>query len=290
MINNKDIEMEKIAQNIRDAIKNYQIKNELTFQEDSHTYFIKNKENNIISDMPSVSTVVESFFEPFKPETTKAFKNCFGNKDKETALLNEWAATGEYAANKGSRVHYILEKNLINSYNNFKTIRKPIFSCDDVQIKEGNNMIKAGGDFINLMHQRGAIMLDTEIILGNEELGFFGQPDNVWLMRNKENKIGMVMTDWKTNKPKNFKTQSYTKKMKYPFNEYDSTALGHYYIQLPLYTKLLLKMLENTSCENIPMFGGVVVLLKKDKTFEEYKVPQFFFNTIKNLTIKNYIF
>ena len=282
-------EILKTAEGIRSVIKTYQVKNELTFKEDTHTYFIKNKQNKIISDMPSVSTIIESFFEPFKPESTRAFKNCMGDKDRETKLLKEWADSGTYAANKGSRAHYMLEKKLINTYNGFKEIRKPLFSCDDTQIKDSDNMINAGNDFLNLMHKRGAVMLDTEIVLGNIELGYFGQPDNVWLMKTEEDKIGMVITDWKTNKPKNFQAQSYTKKMKYPFNKYNSTALEHYFVQIPLYGKLLLKMLENTQFKNIPLLGGVVVLLKKDATFSEYRIPRYFFNTIESMNVKDYI-
>ena len=36
------------------------------------------------------------------------------------------------------------------------------------------------------MEERGAVLLDTEIILGDPELGYVGQPDKIWLMFNKQ--------------------------------------------------------------------------------------------------------
>jgi hypothetical protein len=58
-----------------------------------------------------------------------------------------------------------------------------------------------------------------------------------------------------------------------PFDNIDSTALGHYYLQLPFYGKLLLKMLEGTEYGDKKLLGNIVVLVKEDGSFEEYKVP-----------------
>jgi len=284
-----DQELYDVAQGIRGALAKYQTENNLSFVEDTHTYYIKDKSGNIISNMPSVSTVLESFYTPFNAKATRAFKNCNGDPNKEAALLKEWSDSGDYAANKGSRVHYMLEKNLIESYGNFKQVRQPIFTCDKQQIIFGDNMIKSGMEFINLMHSRGAIMLDTEIIMGSLSLGYFGQPDNTWLIRTQDGRIGIIITDWKTNKPKNFQVHSYTKKMKAPFKAYPDTALSHYYVQIPLYGKLLLNMLENTIYKNVPLLGGVVVLLKDEGGFEEFKIPKDVVDTVKALNMKKYI-
>ena len=284
-----DKELHQVAQEIREAIAQYQIDNKLTFVEDTHTYTMMNSNGQLTSSFPSVSTVLESFFTPFNAETTKAFKNCLGDKEKEASLLKEWADSGVYAANKGSRAHYILEQHLVSMYGNFKEVRKPLFVCDAQQVKEGDNMIKAGKEFIDLMHSRGAIMLDTEIVLGSVALGYFGQPDNVWLMRTPDKRIGIVITDWKTNKPKNFLVHFYTKKMKKPFKKYHDTSLGHYKVQLPLYGKLLLDMLKNTKFANIPLLGGVVVLLKKEGMFEEYKIEREIVDIVKNMKMSDYI-
>lgn len=140
------------------------------------------------------------------------------------------------------------------------------------------------------MKERGAVLIDTEMVLGHPELGYTGQPDKLWLMQNRDKtSYGLVISDYKTNKPKNFETNKFTKKMKTPFHFVDDYALGHYYIQLPLYCKLLLKMLEGTEHENLKLLGGVVVLLTEDSEFVEYKIPNEVINTVLNMNVRDYI-
>jgi hypothetical protein len=140
------------------------------------------------------------------------------------------------------------------------------------------------------MHERGAVLLDTEMILGDPELGYTGQPDKIWLMMNREKTgFGFVITDWKSNKPKNFLVQPYTDKMLHPFQSFHNTALSHYYIQLPLYGKLLIKMLEYSKFNNLKLLGCVVVLLKDDGSFEEYRVPPEITQTILQMKRNQYL-
>jgi hypothetical protein len=151
-------------------------------------------------------------------------------------------------------------------------------------------MITAGKNYLELMIQRGAVLLDTEMVLGHPELGYTGQPDKVWLMMNRDKtEYGIVITDWKTNKPKNFLVTNYTKKMLQPFNRYNDTALGHYFVQLPLYGKLLLKMLEGTKYENIKLYGCVISHLKEDGLYDEYKVPQDIVNIVMDMDVNQYL-
>jgi hypothetical protein len=205
-------------------------------------------------------------------------------------LLKEWSDSGDYAANMGSRVHYHLEKETIDRFGGFKEVRQPIFDCDIEQITKGDSMISAGKRYLNLCEKRNLVLLDTEAVLGHPELGYTGQPDKVWLSVNAAGtEIGLLITDWKTNKEKNFKTNQWTKKMYPPFHEYPSTALGHYYLQLPFYGKLLVKMLEGTKYENIKLLGCIVVLLKEDSEYEEFRVPKPIINTILDMDIKTYL-
>ncbi len=282
-------DLKEIAKEIRDIIAKRQEDISLSFVEDTHTYYIKDLNGNITTEYPSVSTVLHCFYTPFNAEGTRAFKNCEGDPEKEKLLLETWAETGEYASNMGSRVHYILEQELVNQYGAYKEVRKPIFECDEEQIETGDAMIKAGKDFIDLMHERGAVLLDTEMVLGDAEFGYTGQPDKVWLMIDKNGDVGIVVTDWKSNKPKNFEVHSYTILMKPPFENHWDTALSHYYIQLPLYAKLLLKMLEGTKYENIKFFGAVVVLLKKEGELEEHRVPGEVIKKVMDMNMEDYL-
>lgn len=280
-------QLREIALEIREIITNRQKEMSLSFIEDTHTYYIRDLDGNITSSLPSVSTVLKAFYHTFDSTRTKSFQNCGGDRNLERALLSEWKLKADYSTNMGSRVHYILEQELVNQYGGYKDVRQPIFNCDQEQIATGDAMIMAGKEFIDLMHERGAVLLDTEMVLGSAELGYTGQPDKVWLMVDKSGNIGIVITDYKTNQPKNFEVQSYTKLMLPPFDyEYD-TALGHYYIQIPLYAKLLLKMLEGTKYEGIKFFGGVVLLLKKEGVFEEYRIPKKTIDIVMNMDVKS---
>jgi hypothetical protein len=155
---------------------------------------------------------------------------------------------------------------------------------------KSDNMIVAGKRYLDLLEQRKVVLLDTEMVLGDPELGYTGQPDKVWLTMNKGgNEFGFLITDWKTNKPKNFQETTYTERMFTPFNKLPNTALGHYYVQLPLYGKLLVKMLKGTKYENIKLFGCIISHLREDTQFEEFRVPKEVIDTVMNMDIKKYL-
>jgi len=281
--------LHEIAHEIRESVEKRRQELELTFVEEDHVYYMKDISGKIKSNFPSVSKVIKNFYIPFDAES-KSLQMANGDVVKQQQLLNEWKAAGDYSTNMGSRVHYVLENELIKQYKDFKTVREPIFQCDEQQLQRSDNMILAGKNFLDLMHERGAVLLDTEMVLGDPELGYTGQPDKIWLMNNKEkNGFGFVITDWKTNQPKNFKIQPYTGKMLHPFQNFYDTALSHYYIQLPLYGKLLIKMLEYSKFNNVKLLGCVVVLLKDDGTFEEFRVPPEISQTILDMKRKQYL-
>ena len=257
----------------------------LSFIEEDHQYFMKDKFGVISSNYPSVSNVVKNYYEEFDAQKMSGIMSK-GDEVKQEELLKLWKEKGEYAANMGSRVHYFLEKFLIDASNNPKEIREPFFECDDEQIKKSEKMILAGKSFVRLMQKRNAVLLDTELVLGDCSLGYVGQPDKVWLVENKQGTdYGFLITDWKTNNPDNFKPQRFTKKMFAPFDTLDSTALGHYSLQLPLYGRLLCKMLEGTDFESKKMLGAIVVLLKEDQFFEEFKISKEIYSKVWGLDI-----
>ena len=283
------MELKKLSEEIREILNKRRKELELTFIEDTHTYYMKDLDGEIKTSFPSVSKVLKKFYEDF-PTDEAAEKKSKGDPVRKQQLIEEWAAAGTYSTNIGSRVHYMLEKKLIEDYGNYKEVRQPIFDCDFTQILKGDSMINAGTKYLKLMNERDTVLLDTEIVLGHPEIGYTGQPDKVWIVENKQKTgFGLLITDWKTNQPKNFMPTRFTKKMKYPFGEIDDTALGHYYLQLPFYGKLILKMLEGTKYENLKLYGCIVTLLREDSEFEEFRVPQKVIDTILEMDMKNYL-
>lgn len=283
------MELNEIAKDIREILEVKKKVLELSFIEENHIYFMKDKDGQVRTDFPSVSKLLKHFYEPF-PAQDIAYRKAKGDEVEMQRLLDEWSAAGSYATNMGSRVHYILEKNLIEQYGGYKEVREPLFEVDMEQEIKSNSMIKAGNNFLSLMEERGAILLDTEMVLGHPDLGYTGQPDKVWLIQNREKTgYGLIITDWKTNKPKNFKMTKWTKPMKPPFTKQPDNALGHYYLQLPFYAKLLLKMLEGTKYENIKLLGCIVVLVKDNSDFEEFRVPKEVITKIMDMDMDIYL-
>jgi len=282
------MDLTKVSSDIRELLENRRKELDLTFVEEEHIYYMKDVDGQIKKNFPSVSKLVKKFHKYFDAPGM-ALKMSNGDPEGQQKLLAEWKAAGDYSTNMGSRVHYVLETDTIERFGKYKEVREPIFTCDESQIIKSDSMVTAGKQFLDLMTEREAVLLDTESILGDPEFGYTGQPDKIWLMMNKEkDDFGFVITDWKTNQPKNFEIQHYTGKMFSPFQEYHDTALGHYYLQLPLYAKLLLKMLRGTKYESTKLLGCVVVLLKDDGTFVEYKVPPKVNSTVLTMDITKY--
>lgn len=283
------MDLYKIRDEINEIIKNKQENLGLTFEEESHTYTMTDLNGVVRSDWPSVSKVMKIFYEEFDSDGI-AGKKAKGDPVEKARLLKEWSDAGTYSTNMGSRVHYFLEKKALEMFEIEKEVRQPIFDCDFTQILKGDSMIHAGTNYLELMKERGAVLLDTEIVLGSNELGYVGQPDKKWLIMNKEKtEFGIIVTDWKSNKQKNFEENIFTKKMKPPFQKLPDNALGHYFTQLPFYGKLFLSMLKGSKYENIKLYGCIIVHLKDNSTFEEYRVPKDVINTILGMDMRYYL-
>jgi hypothetical protein len=282
-------ELNEVAKEIRDLLEQRRQELSLTFVEDTHTYYMKDVDGVVRDAFPSVSKVIKYFYDEFDSEGI-SLKKAQGDLEVQKKLLDEWAAAGEYATNMGSRVHFLLEKKSLELFGIDKEVRQPLFDCDFTQILKGDSMVSSGTKFLETMKERGAWLLDTEIVLGDPELGYVGQPDKMWLIENKDKtEIGLICTDYKTNKPKNFEETHFTTRMKYPFQKHPNNALGHYFTQLPFYGKLLLKMLQGTKYENMKLFGCIIVLVKDDGTFEEFRVPKEVQQTILDMDMKKYL-
>ncbi len=275
---------EEILEILQQKYRSY----DLSFEELEHKYTMKDVDGVLRNDWVSVSKIIKYFYDEFDADFM-AGKKSKGDPTIKQNLLNEWEQSGLLAVNLGSRVHYFLEKESLNIFNIQKEVRQPAFDCNFDQILKSDAMIEAGKDFLHLMKERGAVLLDTEVVLGSAELGFVGQADKIWLIENRnKDGFGLIVSDYKSGKPKNFLPSSYTKKMKYPFFYLDDTALGHYSVQLPLYGKLFLKMLEGTKYENLKLYGCIIVLLKEDAKFEEFRVEKSIIDTVLSMDVNKY--
>lgn len=282
------MDLKKIAQEIRDIISERQKEFQLTFEEESHKYTMLDKNGDLKSDFPSVSKVMKLFYDEF-PTEQAAFNKAGGDPDEVERLINEWAELGRKSTNLGSRCHYILEEHTLKEFGIDKVVRQPIFDCDAEQIIKSDTMIIAGKRYIELLKERGCVLIDTEIVLGHPELGYTGQPDKVWLVIGTNGKVGIFITDWKSNKPKNFEVTRYTKKMKKPFEDLPDNALGHYNTQLPFYGKLILKMLEGSKYEDIQLLGCIIVLITEEREYHEHRVSKKTMNKILEMDIKQHL-
>lgn len=281
--------LKEISKEIKEILENRRTELNLTFEEDTHTYTMNDVGGKSRDDWYSVSKVLKKFYEPFDTEGI-AERKSKGDPVEKARLIKEWSDAGTYSTNLGSRTHYILEKKSVEMFELNKEVRQPIFECDFTQILKSDSMISAGVNFLELMKERGGELMDTELVLGDPELGYVGQPDKVWLFRDKTGKnVGILVTDYKSNKPKNFEVNQFTKPMYPPFQKQPNNSLGHYYLQLPLYGKLILKMLQGSKYEDIKLLGCIIVLLKEDGKFEEFRVPKDVEKTILNMDIKKYL-
>ena len=143
-------ELLKIAKDIREVISEKQKQMELSFVEDTHTYYIRDNNGVIRTDFPSVSTVIKQFYNEF-PDLEKSLSMSNGDIFAQDELLRQWRGSADYANGQGSRTHFLLEKDLLKQYGSYKEVRQPIFDCNEDQIKTSNAMIDAGHQFLQLM-------------------------------------------------------------------------------------------------------------------------------------------
>jgi len=281
--------LKEFAEEMREVIEARRKELALSFVEDKHIYYMRTLSGDITSKFKSVSKIVKQFHPPFD-SAGLSLKIAQGDPVRQKELLAEWKQAGVESVNLGSRVHYELEKMIIEEYGNYKDLREPIFNIDEEQERRSDNMILAGRAFLDKMHERGAVLLDTEMVLGDPELAYVGQPDNTWLILNSsKTDFGLVVTDHKSNKPKNFIEMPYHGNMYPPFQMYKDFALTHYYTQIPLYGRLIIKMLSETKFADKKFLGGVIALMKDDATYDEYKVPPEMVKTIFTMDLTKYV-
>ncbi len=191
------IDLYQIANEIRILLEERRKELNLYFIEDNHKYFMNNLQGQSQSNWPSVSKVLKSFYPEF-PTQEASLKKAKGDVVLQKKLIKEWSQQADYANNTGSRVHYFLEKKIIERFGLDKEVREPEFNCDFEQEITSDHMISYGVQFYEKMIKNGAVLIDTEVVMGDPQLGYTGQADKIWLVTNKEmTQLGIVITDWK---------------------------------------------------------------------------------------------
>ena len=92
------IDLNEVAKEIRGLLDKRREELELTFVENTHTYYMKDETGVIRSDYPSVSKVMKYFYEEFDTEGI-SFKKAKGDPEVQQQLLDEWKAAGDYSTN-----------------------------------------------------------------------------------------------------------------------------------------------------------------------------------------------
>ena len=257
-----NMDLKKNAAAVRAAIDEYRNSVNLSFTEKGHIYNIDGLEKPI-----STTGIVSRYYEPFDRDTIAA-KVAAKRGDEIHEVIAEWEEKGRIARNVGSYVHYHLENYLVEQFELDKEVREPFFDMDDAMLKRGNELIIAGKAQADSMADRGATLVDTEVVMGHPRLGYVGQCDCLWLAADGQ----LVLTDWKTNKPSKFKNGYFDKPMYYPFEDTNDNAVGKYSLQLGLYERLLLAMLEGSEVSDLRFKASIIVSLLQRPvgSFNEY--------------------
>lgn len=273
-------ELLSIASDIRNELEKERVNRQLSFVEESHKYGIYDPINEkIVHDLPSVSSLLKNWYIPFDGEK-KSLDMTDGDEEKANKLRESWSKLGRDASSMGSYAHYKLEQYLWNLYDIDIETRKPFYEMDNDGTKLAQEMLNNGVNLIHTIISNGFVPLATECVMGSIELGYFGQCDNIWLGYHN-NRLVLLMTDYKTNKSQNFEIASYNKPMLSPFEKMLDTDLNKYYIQQPLYAQLFTDMLKNTKYKDIPFIGFRILHLRDGG--KSIKIPTWVYEEVKKL-------
>lgn len=198
----------------------------VTFKEDSHSYFKKDKK------LLSVTTFISKFKNEFDSDF---FSKKIAKRDNKTQkqVLSEWNEKSKKSCDIGTLIHKIFEDYANGNYavlNNEISI--DFFCLKQEYFLEFYHKAKVSISFIkDFFLTKRLIPLHTEYIVYNNLLA--GQIDMIC----KDKDENHYIIDFKTNEK--IEEYSYNKKMKGVFSEYNDSNYYHYCLQLSIYKKLL---------------------------------------------------
>lgn len=262
---------QQAVQIIRDLADQYRSEREMYFIEETHKYGMTVNGIDYSSKIPSVSKIYKKFKVPFD-SVGKSLKKAGGDPVLAEQIRNEWAANGARSATKGSYCHYHLELGLWEKYRHkdISLIREPDIGDPSGYIDEAEGMIQSGFGFIEKMESRGAILIDTEAVMGHLECWAFGQADKFWLVKMRSGNWGLLCTDWKTNDPSKFDIAPWTKNMLGPYSHLPDNSFGEYSAQLTMYSVIFQSMMMDMGLY-IPYVGSIIVNITPSH-YMEYRV------------------
>ena len=276
----KTNELLDLAQEIRDTLENVRKERKLSFVENTHKYSIYDPINErITSNLPSVSTLIKQYSEPFD-SIGKSLEKTGGDVLMAEELRAKWAKMGADSSSIGSYTHFKLEQYVWNLFDINMEVRKPQYDVSGQDLLDAQEMVRVGINLIHSITQNGFVPLDTECVMGSIELGYFGQCDNLWLGVHNGS-IVILSSDYKTNLTKNFQVRPWNVPMYEPFQNLMDTTLSEYYIQQPLYAQLLSDMLKNTIYKDIPIIGFRILHLRDGG--KSIKIPNWVYKEVKKL-------
>ena len=177
-------------------------------------------------------------------------------------VLDMWEEKKNKAIRIGNRVHYELEKFIIEKHiggTTPKELSGMAESKEEMEIAE--KKIYQGKKFIESLIKAGFELVITEPILINTIYNYSVTPDLV-AMKNNE----LYIIDWKSNSTDIHK--HYYKTMKAPFSNLYESSINKYKIQLNLYQILI----EAT----IPLkVKDKVIVHLKENSYDTYRCPDY---------------
>ena len=272
--------MIELAKNIREQLETIRKDRKRSFVEETHTYGILDPTTNqIVSNLPSVTTLIKQFSEPF--DSIGNSMRMTGDDEAEAKKLRDmWKEMGKKAGDVGSFAHYKLEQYVWSLFDIEKETRKPDFNLNHQEMFEAQKMVRNGVRLIHQIVENGFVPLETECIMGSIDLGYVGQCDNIWI-GNYKNQATLLMSDYKTNKTKNFEIAHYNKPMKDPFVDLYDTQLSKYFVQQALYAQLFKDMLKDTEYKDLDFIGFKVLHLRDNGN--SIKIPNSVYEKVKQL-------
>jgi len=184
-----------------------EIGNKVSFREDIHQYM--NEKGQVL---PSVTTILHLFQEPFDPTGIIAYKCAQREGISKEQIQARWKKTADDACEYGTNIHGQIE-------NYIKT--GEIKNTPEKEIVISFSKIKFSGEIF------------SELRLKSDKYLLAGTADRVILNKNKTQ-----IYDIKTNREFNLKSK-YNKRLLYPLNHLSDCHINTYSLQILIYGEML---------------------------------------------------